>query len=135
VKKEDIKSRDDIIRLITSFYEKVTADPLIGFIFNDIMKVNWEAHLPVMYDFWESQLLDEHKYTRNAMGVHFEVNRRIKLEESHFDRWLELFSSTLDELFTGDVAESAKKKARSIAAVMLFKMQQGDQGLTIRKEE
>jgi hemoglobin len=126
VEKEDIRSRADIEKLITTFYEKVTADPLIGFIFNDIMKVNWQAHLPVMYDFWETQLLEENKYTRNAMAVHFEVNRKIKLEESHFSRWIELFSSTIDELFTGDVAESAKKKAKSIAAVMLFKMQQGN---------
>lgn len=131
--KPDISTRADIEKLVTTFYDGVTADPLIGFIFNDVMKVDWSVHLPIMYDFWETQLLDAEKYNRNAMGVHFEVNRRIKLEESHFNRWLELFTGTIDSLFEGKVAESAKKKARSIAAVMLFKMQQGDQGLTIRK--
>lgn len=130
--KTDISTRADIETLITTFYNKVVADPLIGFIFNDIMKVNWEEHLPIMYDFWETQLLDADKYHRNAMGVHFEVNRRIKLEESHFNRWLELFTSSIDELFEGNVAEAAKKKAGSIAAVMLFKMQQGAGGISLR---
>lgn len=127
----DISTRKDIEVLIKRFYEKVTEDPLIGFIFNDIMKVNWETHLPVMYDFWSTMLLNETSYSRNAMDVHFEVNRRIRLEEQHFNRWLELFDSTVDELYKGKIADMAKKRARSIAALMLIKMEQGNKGLDV----
>ncbi|MBL7738057.1 MAG: group III truncated hemoglobin [Chitinophagaceae bacterium] len=129
----DITTRKDIELLITRFYEKVRQDSNIGFIFNDVMKVNWEEHLPVMFDFWETILLNETKYTRNAMGIHFEVNRKIKLEEKHFASWIQLFIKTTDELFTGETAEMAKKRARSIADVMLFKMNQENEGLTITK--
>jgi len=130
----DINSRADIELLINRFYTKVKQDPVIGFIFNDIMKVNWEEHLPIMFDFWETLLLDKTTYTRNTMGIHFEINRKVKLEDIHFNRWIELFTGTVDELFSGEVANTAKKRARSIAEVMLFKMNQQNEGLTITKK-
>ena len=117
--------------MIASFYEKVKQDSVIGSIFNDTIKVNWEKHIPVMSDFWETILLNETKYTRNAMGVHFELNRKIKLEEKHFNRWIKLFSQTIDELYQGEIAEMAKKRAHSIADVMLFKMNQENEGIAI----
>ena len=54
--KKDIKTREDIELLVISFYDKVKADDTIGYIFNDVAKVNWEKHLPVMFDFWENIL-------------------------------------------------------------------------------
>ncbi|HEY6504463.1 MAG TPA: group III truncated hemoglobin, partial [Chitinophagaceae bacterium] len=86
------------------------------------------------FDFWETILLDTAKYTRNAMGVHFEVNRKVKLEEKHFNRWIELFTATVDELFRGNIAEMAKKRARSVADVMLIKMNQENEGLEINSK-
>jgi len=127
----DIGSRKDIELLVTGFYDKVIKDPTIGFIFNDIMKVKWETHLPVMYDFWETILLNETRYSGNTMGIHFEINRKIKLEEKYFNRWMELFTLTVDELYQGEIADMAKKRAQSIAAVMLFKMNQENEGLKI----
>ncbi|MEI9807309.1 MAG: group III truncated hemoglobin [Bacteroidota bacterium] len=106
----DISSRQDIEVLITRFYDKVKQDPVIGFIFNDIIKVDWEGHLPIMIDFWETLLLNETKYSRNAMGLHFDINRKIKLEEKHFNRWMELFTATVDELYQGAIADTAKKE-------------------------
>lgn len=129
----DITTRKDIESLITRFYEKVRKDDTIGFIFNDIVKVDWEAHLPIMFDFWETILLGQTKYTRNAMGIHFDINRKIKLQEEHFNRWVKLFTETVDELFTGDVASEAKKRATAIAEVMFFKMSNQDGGLGIKK--
>ena len=41
--KPDISTSADIRLLIDTFYDKVQADPSIGFIFNDIAKVNWGA--------------------------------------------------------------------------------------------
>ena len=127
----DIQSRKDIELLINTFYEKVKKDDTIGFIFNDIAKVNWEQHLPIMFDFWETLLLDVVSYSKNAMEVHYTLNRKIPLEEKHFQRWLQLFSETVDDLFTGNIATMAKTKAKSIAALMQFKMKQEKSGLTI----
>lgn len=127
----DIQSRKDIEILVKSFYDKVIKDESIGFIFTDIAKVNWEQHLPVMYDFWETLLLDAASYRKNAMEVHYVLNRKFPLEEKHFSRWLQLFSETVNELFSGEKATQAKKKAKSIADLMLYKMKQEDSGLDI----
>jgi hemoglobin len=129
----DISSREDIEKLVNTFYSKVIKDESIGFIFNDIMKVDWNKHLPVMYDFWENLLLDKPGYYGNTMGVHFEVNRKIKLEPEYFEIWLSLFFSTVDELFQGTIAENAKKKAKSIADLMSWKMNNEKNGLNISK--
>lgn len=120
--KNDIRNREDIKIIIDAFYEKVKVDDTIGFIFNDIAKVNWQDHLPVMYDFWEATVLGTAVYTRNAMAPHFKLNETIKLTSAHFDRWIKLFTKTIDNLFTGENAEAMKMRGKNIAAVMLFKM-------------
>ena len=53
--KKDIENRTDIELLVRSFYDKVKIDDTIGYIFNDIAKVDWEKHLPVMYNFSEDR--------------------------------------------------------------------------------
>jgi hemoglobin len=120
--KLDISYRADISLLIRSFYEKVLKDETIGIIFTDIVKINWEHHIPVITDFWESILLDNPVYKNNAMDVHYHLNHIFPLEKKHFDAWLQLFNDTIDDLFAGPVTELAKKRAAGIAAVMLFKM-------------
>ena len=120
--KADINHRDDIENLIIAFYDKVIPDPVIGFIFTKIVKMHWELHIPIIVDFWETILLDNPVYKKNAMEVHYHLNKIIKLEKIHFDTWLSLFTSTVDEMFEGKIATLAKTRATSIAAVMQYKM-------------
>lgn len=120
----DIKNREDIERLVNTFYSKVKKDDVIGYIFNDVVRLDWDAHLPVMYNFWETLILNTGDYTGNTMGVHFNVNKMVALEEHHFTRWLTLFEETIHELFEGPVADNTLKRARSIASLMQFKMKQ-----------
>lgn len=122
--KKEIAGREDIMLLINSFYDKVKADEVIGYIFNDVAKVNWPVHLPVMYDFWEQLLLETGSYGRNAMEPHFALNQQVPLEPPHFSRWLQLFEATVNEHFTGEKAALAITRARSIKDIMQFKMQQ-----------
>jgi hemoglobin len=119
---KDIETRADIERLIIAFYSRVKVDDTIGFIFNEVVKMNWEEHIPVIVDFWESILLDNPVYKKNAMEVHYHLNRLVPLQAAHFNRWLSLFNTAVDELYTGRVALLAKKRGKSIADVMLFKM-------------
>lgn len=118
----DIEARNDIETIVNQFYDKVRADEVIGFIFNDIAKVNWEAHLPVMYDFWEFTALGTGSFTRNAMSPHFELNEKIKLMPAHFERWLKLFNETIDALFAGKNADTMKGRAQNIARLMEHKL-------------
>ena len=131
---KDISTRQDIELFVQSFYSKVKQDEVIGYIFNDVVKMDWPKHLPVMYDFWETVLLDANKYTANAMEKHFEVNKKIALEEKHFHRWLQLFNNTIDELFAGSIAALAKKRAKSVADIMLLKMNQINNSASIKNK-
>ena len=122
--KTDIENRKDIQLLINSFYDKVKADAVIGFIFTDIMKVNWEKHLPVMYDFWENTLFYTGAYVGNPMEIHRRLNKVIPLSAEHFQQWTHLFTSTVDELFDGEKAVLAKQRAISISTVIQIKILQ-----------
>jgi hemoglobin len=112
----DITNASDIKTLIDQFYAKVQEDEVIGYIFNDIAQVNWLAHLPVMYAFWEFLLLDAPDgYRGNPIQKHFDLHQKHPLKAAHFDRWVLLFQSTVDELFAGPTAEAAKFKGYAIA--------------------
>lgn len=118
----DISSREDIIVLVSAFYDKVKEDAVIGYLFNDVAKVNWDKHLPRMYDFWESVLFDPSKYSGNPMPVHLQLHVLSPLTAVHFDRWKSLFLETVDLYFKGAIAELAKQRAVSIATVMQLKV-------------
>ena len=120
--KTDIENRKDIQLLINSFYDKVKTDPVIGFIFNDIMRVNWAKHLPVMYDFWENTLFYTGGYIGNPMEIHRQLNQVIPLSAQHFQQWTHLFTTTVDELFAGEKAALAKQRAISISTVIQVKI-------------
>jgi hemoglobin len=120
--KKDIENIEDIRILIDRFYQQVIRDPLIGHIFTTTIKVNWEKHLPVMYSFWENTLFYTGTYTGNPMMIHQGINTIAHLTNQHFDRWIELFTATVNDLFEGEKAELAKQRALSIATVMKIKI-------------
>ena len=123
--KNDITNRDDIILLINTFYEKVKQNEVIGYIFNDVAKVNWEKHLPVMYDFWENVIFFTGNYNGNPMMVHKHLNDKTRLNAEHFKEWIKLFTQTVDDLFEGEKAELTRQRAMSIATAMQVKIIHG----------
>jgi hemoglobin len=120
--KKDIENIEDIKLLVNTFYETVKIDPLIGPIFTEIVKVNWDKHLPVMYSFWENALFYTGGYVGNPMKVHSHVHKVAHLSREHFARWTQLFITTVDLLFKGDRAEIAKQRALSISTVLQVKL-------------
>lgn len=120
--KKDIQNRQDIENFITVFYEKVIQDETIGIIFTKIVPMNWEHHIPLITDFWESILLDNQVYKNNAMEAHYSLNKIFPLQKNHFNAWLKIFNCTIDEMFEGDKVILAKKRAASIAMLMEHKM-------------
>lgn len=111
----DITTQDDIKLLIDTFYTKVREDDVIGYIFNDVAKVDWAKHLPRMYAFWEFLLIGGESYQGNPIEPHRKLHAMVPLTAAHFERWLALFQQTVDELFQGLNAEEAKNRARLIA--------------------
>ncbi len=114
----DITSRDDIERLVNRFYGRVRADTILGPIFDDVAHTDWDAHLPRMYDFWETVLFGASAFQGNPLAVHLALAARTSLGAQEFGRWLRLFHESVDTLFNGPRAEDAKVRASRIAAVM-----------------
>ena len=120
---KQIETKDDIELLVNKFYDKVGRDKTIGFFFNDIAKVNWDTHLPKMYQFWETLLFGNVSYKGNPMAKHFPINEIQAMEKHHFEHWLKLWVATIDENFEGEMADAAKTKAGNIANLMAYKME------------
>lgn len=129
--KTDISTRDDVELLVNTFYDAVKQSPVIGYIFDNVIKVNWEEHLPKMYSFWASILLDEHSYTGNPMLKHIEISRKAVMTDKEFSEWIELFNQTVDQLFEGETAQNAKVRAANIARLMLYKIENAGMGFNI----
>ena len=113
--RSDIATREDILALVETFYTEAFADELIGPIFTDVAHMDLPRHMPIMADFWQTVLFKAGLYDRNALAVHVDIHKSVALTEAHFNRWLRLWTSTVDELFAGDKAEMAKVQAHLIA--------------------
>ena len=116
---QDISNIDDIKLLVNTFYEKVQHDDLIGPIFNQKMIGRWPEHLEKMYRFWQTILLEEHTYS----GTPFPPHKHLPVNQSHFDRWMEIFTATVDNLFVGKLADEAKVRAANMAYMFNYKIE------------
>jgi hemoglobin len=69
-----------------------------------------------MYRFWQTILLEEH--TTQEVPPH----KQLPIAKEHFNRWMEIFTSTTDELFAGATAEEAKLRAKNMAEMFNYKI-------------
>jgi hemoglobin len=114
----DIETREDLEQLLTEFYSVAMTDAKIGYYFTCIAQLDLKTHLPVITDFWEKVLFGKPVYFRNPMIIHHELHEKSPFEKEHFDRWLEIWTATIDRLFRGETADKAKDKAATIARAM-----------------
>lgn len=115
----DITTIEDIKLLVNTFYTKVQKDDLIGPIFNEKMQGRWPEHLETMYKFWQTILLEQHTYS----GSPFPPHKHLPVDQSHFTRWIEIFTKTVDSLFIGILAEEAKMRAVTMASMFQHKIE------------
>jgi hemoglobin len=118
----DIEDRADCERLVRAFYGRALTDPMIGWIFVDVARLDLEAHVPVIASFWETILLGARSYGGGAFRPHAALHARVPLRPGHFERWLTLWHSTVDELFAGERAELAKAHAVRVARAFLRRL-------------
>lgn len=125
--KKDIETRDDLFLLVSSFYDKVRQDAVLGPFFNDLIK-DWDGHITKLTTFWESSLFMtrklDHKYKGDPLEVHIKVDKENNhsITELHFGLWLNLWFQTIDELFKGDYSENAKRRARKMGSFLYLKI-------------
>jgi len=121
--KSDINTREDIFLLVSTFYKKVRAEKTLGPFFNETI-TDWDAHLEHLTTFWETSLFMtrklEKKYKGNPLEAHIKVDKKFNhsIDNLHFGIWLNLWYQTLDELFSGEVTENAKRRARKMGTFM-----------------
>lgn len=113
----DILHRTDIELLVNTFYERAQKDELLGPVFNSKI-TDWNKHLNIMYTFWETVVLDAYTYK----GTPFNKHTDLPINKTHFDRWIQLFNSVIDELFVGENANNAKQRAQQFGTVFWSKL-------------
>lgn len=118
LEKKDIQTEADVELMVQSFYEKVNQDDLLAYVFNDFAAVDWERHLPKMYSFWNTLIFGKASYKGNPFAAHIPL----PVDKTHFDRWIILFDENIDNLFSGEIAEHTKQRAKSIAHIFQSKL-------------
>jgi hemoglobin len=113
--KKDITSVEDIHLWQHAFYDKLLNDAITSPKFTHL---NIPEHMPKIVAFWSFVLLDVEGYKTNVFDQHIHLN----LEKIHFDKWLNYFLETTDEMFEGPNAEIAKQRVKMIATTFLHKL-------------
>ncbi|MCM4151685.1 globin [Arenibacter sp. N53] len=123
--RSEIKTRQDVNLLVVNFYAKIRKHQILGPIFNGIIK-DWDSHLELLTDFWESQLLLQRKYMGNPIVVHQEVDEKMNhtITPEHFGLWLNEWFATIDEHFEGEVAWIAKNRAQKMSTMLYMQIYQ-----------
>lgn len=98
-----------IERLVRHFYADVRADPKLGPVFAARI-ADWEPHLQRMCAFWGAVMLRSGAYHGQPMAMH----ARLPVDASYFDRWLELFEASAQQV-CAEAAPLFVARARTIA--------------------
>ena len=90
--------------VVHEFYHRVRRDSVLGEIFNARI-ADWESHLQRMCEFWSSIALGSGRYHGRPLSKHL----TLPVSAPHFDRWLELFASTVQR----DLHARSRRAART----------------------
>jgi hemoglobin len=113
--KKDIESEDDLRRLVDAFYTEVMSDELLA---PHFAHTDFEHHKPKMVAFWAFVTLDQPGYSSNV----FDNHAHLAISKPHFDRWVNLFTKTVQEMFEGARATEAINRAKVIGWTFSEKM-------------
>ena len=108
-------TRQDIVRLIDAFYDKVQADAVLGPIFNPAVH-DWSEHKATLVQFWASVALGSREYRGNPMAAH----RPHPIVDAHFGHWLALWRTTAHEVMQAEHAERMYAYAQRIAQSLRY---------------
>lgn len=120
-KKQDILNREDIIRLIDLFYEKVHKDDKLAPVFIMPME-HWKQHLHRTANFWDNMLFGTGSYKGGLMWVHVQKHKENPFTAELFEHWLAHWFFNVDENFEGPNATFVKEKALQVGQIMNHKL-------------
>lgn len=106
--------------LVDTFYQRIRAHPVLGPIFNDVIRDDWDLHLSKMKDFWASVAFNAGRYSGKPVPAHTKL---ADVTPEDFSLWLALFEETLVETAPSEQAvayfmERANRIASSLQKAM-----------------
>jgi hemoglobin len=121
---KDIETKEDILLIVTEFYNQLLADDRINFFFTKITHVDQhlEEHLEILCTFWEQALFLKGGYYNNMFQIHKNVHEKSPLKKEHYEIWLQHLYTTIDKYFKGEKAEQMKTQALNMATVLQIKL-------------
>ena len=114
----DLDSKENIALFVELFYGKMLKDPVLAPIFLDVANIDIREHFGHIRAYWEKLLLGEEDYQRHTMNIHRALHSKRPLTNADFQRWLDFFTATINENFSGPYADKARKIAHHIAECM-----------------
>lgn len=117
--KPDLDTAERIDGFVERFYDRVLADEELAPVFLDVAGIDLREHLPRIAAYWKKMLLGEPGYDRHMMVHHRNIHARRSITPELGRRWLAHFEATLDEHYTGPVAERARALANTIMKNMM----------------
>ncbi|HJR26974.1 MAG TPA: group III truncated hemoglobin [Acidimicrobiales bacterium] len=116
--KPDLATRTEIHDLVIDFYREITFDPVLGPVFDEVAEVDWSQHIPRLIDYWARVLLGDPSYDGYILRPHLHVHELQSFQLEYFDRWYELFASSVDARWSGPRADAAKDHASRMAGTL-----------------
>lgn len=107
----DLYTEDEVAALVHHFYAKARKDPDLGPIFESHV-IDWDAHFVQMTNFWSAQLRGTSRFRGAPMPKHIALP---DLNAELFERWLQLFRQTTEELGNTNLQHHANAIAGFIA--------------------
>lgn len=111
-------TKENLNRLVISFYTKVLKDDLIGPIFIDVLGKElkgekWKAHIELLTNFWAAIALGESEYNSSPFAPHIAFRERLSIKA--FEQWLKLFFETLNSIYEPQIAQQFLARSKNIA--------------------
>jgi hemoglobin len=120
----DLDARSQIHNMVVAFYRELVMDEVLGPIFEDVAEVDWSEHIPQLIDYWCRVLLGDPTYRGMILRAHRHVHDQLPFTTEHFDRWYGMFTSTIDEHWSGPYTDMAKAHAARMASSLARQLPQ-----------
>ena len=103
-------THDEIDRVVTRFYARVRAHPVLGPVFA-VHVADWPAHEETVARFWRNAILHERVYDGSPMVAHVQAGN---VRPGMFGPWLETFDAVLAEELDPETAAAWSALAHRI---------------------
>jgi len=110
-------SVEKIREMVELFYSRTLQDDLLGPIFEERV-ADWDAHYEKMTRFWSSATMRAGTYSGRPIEAHSFGG----FTKAHFDRWVTMFTTTANDVFTSSDAEVLTDLAKRMASTIAMRI-------------